>query len=173
MHYFGTGLTAMIMMLGAVAPAVAAPLPASSPLFQAILKQDQALFGASNDCDIEKFASLVDDNFEFYHDRTGLTVGKTPLVEATRKNLCKKVRRELKRATFAVYPLQQYGAISTVSHSFCNLVETPVCKDRTNGTGQFFMLWKRHETRYMLTRVISYDHVDSVQERRRSSRRFN
>ena len=122
-----------------------------------------AMFGASNDCDIKKFANLVDENFEFYHDRTGLTVGKTPLVEVTRKNLCKKVRRELKRAIFAAYPLQKYGAISNGSHSFCNLVETPVCKDRTNGTGQFFIIWKRHEAGYKLTRVISYDHVDSGQ----------
>jgi hypothetical protein len=157
-------LAAAIITLGAVAPAVAEPLPASALLFQEILKHDQALFGASNDCDIGKFASLVDEDFEFYHDRTGLTVGKAPLVEVTRKNLCKKVRRELKRATFAVYPLEKYGAVSTGSHTFCNLVESPVCKDRTNGTGQFLMLWKRQGTSYKLTRVISYDHVDSGQK---------
>ena len=163
MGYARSFFGAAIIFSVAAAPVAAAPVPASAALFQDILKHDQALFGASNDCDIDKFASLVDENFEFYHDRTGLTVGKAPLVEVTRKNLCKKVRRELKRETFAVYPLENYGAISTGTHSFCNLLETPVCMDATNGTGQFFMLWKRHENGYRLTRVISFDHVDSGQ----------
>jgi hypothetical protein len=156
-----THLAAAIIISVAGTQALAEPLTASDPLFQEILKHDQAFFGASNGCDIEKFASFIDEEFEFYHDRTGLTVGKAPLVEVTRKNLCKKVRRELKKATFAVYPLEKFGAISTGSHTFCNLVETPVCEDRTNGTGRFFMLWKRQGAAYKLTRVISYDHVDS------------
>lgn len=163
MRYARTCLSAATIILATAQPAAAAPLPASSPLFQAILDHDQALFGASNDCDIEKFASLVDEDFEFYHDRSGLTEGKAPLVEVTRKNLCRKVRRDLKQDTFAVFPLENYGAISTGVHSFCNLVETPVCQDKTSGTGQFFMLWKRHESGFKLTRVISYDHIDSWQ----------
>ena len=69
------------------------------------------------------------------------------------------------RPTLEVYPLQNYGAIELGEHTFCNRVETPVCKDETNGIGRFFMLWQKQGDVYRLTRVISYDHL-SDRERR-------
>ena len=51
-------------------------LEQSDPIYQAIERADAKLFGASNNCDIATFASLIDEDFEFYHDKTGLTDGK-------------------------------------------------------------------------------------------------
>jgi hypothetical protein len=141
--------------------AVADSLPHSDALFKTIQQADAELFGASNRCDLKAFANLIDEDFEFYHDKTGLTVGKAALVNATEKNLCHKVRRTLIESSLQVFPIQDYGAIETGSHEFCNLVETPVCEARTNGTGRFFMLWRKRADGYKLARVVSYDHVNS------------
>lgn len=132
-------------------------------LVQTIRKLDRDLFDASLRCDIATFAGLLDEDFEFYHDRTGLTVGKAALVENTRKNLCGKVRRDLVEPSLEVFPLENYGAVETGTHMFCNLVETPVCQPRTSGTGRFVMLWRKRASGFKLARVISYDHVDSWQ----------
>jgi hypothetical protein len=142
-------------------PAVADSLPPDDRLFKAIQQADADLFGASNRCDLKAFANLIDEDFEFYHDKTGLTVGKAALIDATEKNLCHKVRRTLIESSLQVFPIHDYGAIEMGSHQFCNLVETPVCEARTSGTGRFFMLWRKRADRYKLARVISYDHVNS------------
>lgn len=142
-------------------PAAAEGLPKTDPLYQTILGLDLSLFGASNACDIAAFSALIADDIEFYHDKSGLSTGKASLVSATEKNLCHKVRRELVQQTFEVYPLANYGAMEVGQHTFCNLVETPVCAPATNGDGRFVMLWRKDGDTYKLARVISYDHVSS------------
>lgn len=158
-RYFALALCAGSFLR--VDAAAADSLPHSDPLFKTIQQADTDLFGASNRCDIKAFANLVDEDFEFYHDKTGLTIGKAALIDATERNLCHKVRRTLIEPSLQVYPMQNYGAIEMGSHEFCNLVETPVCESRTNGTGRFFMLWRKRADGYKLARVISYDHVNS------------
>jgi hypothetical protein len=142
-------------------PAAAEGLPATAPLFQTIRQLDRSLFDASNTCDIASFSELIADDLEFYHDKTGLSTGKASLVAATEKNICRKVRRELVEASLEVYPLANYGAMEVGRHTFCNLVETPVCAPNTNGDGRFIMLWRKDGDGYKLARVISYDHVSS------------
>lgn len=136
-------------------------LPKTDPNYQRVLKLDQDLFGASNRCDIAAFAAMIDEGLEFYHDKTGLSVGKASLVEATEKNLCHKVRRELRAETLEVFPLANYGFIELGQHTFCNLKETATCTPETSGDGRFFMLWRQVGETYKLARVISYDHVSS------------
>jgi len=152
-------------ILAAAAPVVAPPvqgegLGPTDPTFRAIAAADGELFGASNACDLETFASLIDEDFEFYHDRTGLTVGREALVEATRANLCHKVRRTLVGRSLRVFPLANYGALEMGEHRFCNLVETPGCRPEREGSAKFVMLWRSRPGGYRLARVISYDHVD-------------
>jgi Domain of unknown function (DUF4440) len=47
-------------------------------LDSAITALDAALFDASNKCDLDKFASLIDENVEFYHDQGGVTPPSGP-----------------------------------------------------------------------------------------------
>lgn len=136
----------------------AAGLGADNPTFQQVRALDQKLFHAYNSCDLTTLGDLVDDGLEFYHDKSGLSVGKANFLNAIKNNICHKVRRELIASSLEVYSLENYGAIELGEHTFCNMVETPVCNDQTNGVGKFFMLWQRQGDRYRLTRVVSYDH---------------
>ncbi|HVI79849.1 MAG TPA: hypothetical protein VM715_17120, partial [Candidatus Acidoferrum sp.] len=55
---------------------------------------------------------------EFYHDQTGLSLGKGPFLAAIKQNICGKVQRELLPQTLEVYPLKGYGAVEIGVHRF-------------------------------------------------------
>jgi Domain of unknown function (DUF4440) len=157
-------LLRIVLMLVALAfggsrQSIADELNPDSPLYRQVKALDTKVFEAYNSCDLATLSDMVDENLEFYHDKTGLSLGKAGFIIAIKNNICHKVRRELVSATLEVFPLKNYGAIEIGSHTFCNMSETPVCKDETNGVGKFFMLWQKQGDQYRLTRVVSYDHL--------------
>ena len=95
-----------------------AQLPASDPLYQTVSGLDTAIFDAYNHCDLAKMGSMVADNLEFYHDQTGLSVGRQSLIDAVKNNICGKVQRELVAGSLEVYPLKGYGAVEIGVHRF-------------------------------------------------------
>jgi hypothetical protein len=153
------------LFFGSSGQSIADGLNPNSAIHDQIKALDAKIFEAYNSCDLATLADMVDDNLEFYHDKTGLSLGKARFINAIKNNICHKVRRELVASSLEVFPLQDYGAIEIGRHTFCNMVETPVCKDETNGIGRFFMLWQKQGDQYRLTRVISFDHL-SDRERR-------
>lgn len=150
---------------GSSGQTIADGLNPTSAIYNQVKALDLKIFDAYNTCDLITLADMVDDNLEFYHDKGGLSVGKASFINAIKNNICHKVRRELVTSSLEVFPLKDYGAIEVGQHTFCNLTETPVCKDKTNGIGKFFMLWQKQGDQYRLTRVVSYDHL-SDRERR-------
>src|SRR4051812_5276567 len=144
------GLVAAMLM--PVAPS-AAPLPAQDPVYKAIAAADAALFGASNRCDLAAMGKLVDDNLEFYHDKSGLSVGKADLLQKTRDNICGKMVRELVASSFEVYPLPGYGAVELGTHRFLHPAEP-----NNIGQAKFIHVWRLQGGAWKLTRVLSFDH---------------
>jgi ketosteroid isomerase-like protein len=130
--------------------------PSPDALFQTVAALDTALFDAYNRCDIEKLGSLVADDLEFYHDKTGLSVGKQKFLAAIQQNICGKVRRELVPGTLEVYPINDYGAVELGTHRFYHPGH-----DDTEGVGEakFVTLWQNKGGEWKVTRAISYDHV--------------
>ncbi len=130
--------------------------PAPDQLFQTVAALDTELFDAYNRCDLEKLGSLVADDLEFYHDKTGLSVGKQKFLAAIQQNICGKVRRDLVPGTMQVYPINGYGAVEMGIHRFHHPGH-----DDTEGVGEakFVTLWQNQGGRWKITRVISYDHV--------------
>ena len=129
-----------------------AQLPASDPLYQTISGLDTALFEAYNHCDLAKMGSMVSDDLEFYHDQTGLSVGRQSLVDGVKNNICGKVHRELV-GTLEVYPLKGYGAVEIGVHRFTHPGEPG-----NVGEAKFIQLWQLKDGNWKLTRVISFDH---------------
>ncbi|MGC1295385.1 MAG: nuclear transport factor 2 family protein [Alloacidobacterium sp.] len=74
-------------------------------LFETIKSLDAKLFDAYNHCNLETLGSMVSDDLEFFHDQTGLTVGKAPFLAAIKQNICGKIQRSLLEETLEVYPL--------------------------------------------------------------------
>jgi len=143
--------TALFALSLAYIHAQAAP----DPLFQTIKSLDAKLFDAYNHCDLEKFGSLLADDLEFYHDKSGLSSGRQALVEGVKKNICGKVTRELIAGTLEVYPIADYGAVEIGVHRFHHPGHETT---ESIGEAKFIHLWQNKDGVWKVTRVISFDH---------------
>ena len=128
---------------------------APSELFQTISKLDKEVFDAIDRCDMQTEATFWSDDAEFYHDKSGLMVGRQAIVEAIKNNLCGKVKRELVPETLEVYPLEGYGAVEIGVHRFLH----PWEQDHgVVGEAKFIHVWQHKDGTWKITRVISIDH---------------
>jgi hypothetical protein len=153
-------LLSLVLVLGAVVPANARAVPSlesmksQEELTRAVTALDKELFDAYNTCNIDKLGTLVADDLEFYHDKTGLAVGKQVFLDAIKNNICGKVTRELVPGTLEVYPLHGYGAVEIGVHRFHH----PGTQNDVVGEAKFVTLWQYKDGAWKITRAISYDH---------------
>jgi hypothetical protein len=157
-----SALLLMVVLSGAFSVAVAQAVPGldtiknQEELTKAVTALDKELFDAYNTCNLDKLGALVADDLEFYHDKTGLAVGKQPFLDAIKNNICGKVTRELVPGTLEVYPLHRYGAVEIGVHRFHHPVGSQD-KDVV-GEAKFVTLWRYKDGAWKITRAISYDH---------------
>lgn len=133
------------------------PFPADPALFKEIYLADSLMFDAMNRQDLDGMMSYFDKNLEFYHDKGGLDnyeQTKTKLATLFKNNHNNNFRRTLVPGSLEVYPVPGYGAIESCLHRFCHLENG---KDDC-GTFKNVMVWKKTETGWKVTRVLSYDH---------------
>jgi hypothetical protein len=97
---------------------------------------------------------MVTDDLEFYHDKTGLSVGKQVFVDSIRNNICGKTQRELVPGALEVYRLDHYGAVEIGRHRFLH----PGHEEIGIGEAKFITLWQFKDGEWKVARVISYDH---------------
>jgi len=135
------------------APAIPAfdDIKSQPELDKAVAALDAALFDAYNRCDLEKFASFLADDIEFYHDQA---LGKEELVESIKRNICgSDVRRELVPGSLQAHYIKGYGAVEIGVHRFHH----PKSNTPT-GEGRFITLWQFKDGAWKITRAISFDH---------------
>jgi hypothetical protein len=128
-------------------------LPPSDDLYKTVAGLDKALFDAYNTCDLDKLGSMVAEDLEFYHDKTGLAVGRKIFIESIKNNICGKVHRELVPGTLEIYPLKDYGAVEIGVHRF-----THPNDPQSLGEAKFVTLWQLKNGAWTVTRAISFDH---------------
>jgi hypothetical protein len=145
-----------------------ATLPAqvekSSQLYKSLKTNDSLLFNVGfNTCDIHQFEDLLSDNFEFYHDESGITSSKTPFITSIRDGLCTlpyKPRRQLIETSLEVYPLKRdgtlYGAVQMGEHQFFAAEKDK--PEYLTSTAKFTHLWLLENGSWKLSRVLSYSH---------------
>jgi uncharacterized protein DUF4440 len=144
-----------LLTLCTVSFAATAQAPATDPLYVTVSGLDTALFNAYNHCELEKLGAMAADDLEFYHDQTGLSVGKQSLIDGVKNNICGKVQRELVPGSLEVYPLKGYGAVEIGVHRFHHPGQT---EPDTVGEAKFVMIWQLKDGIWKLTRVISFNH---------------
>lgn len=127
-------------------------IPAGDALNRIIASLDAKVFDAYNTCDMKTFGEYFSEDVEFYHDKGGLMTTRQAVVDATRRNICHKVKRELV-GTLQVYPIKDYGAMELGTHRFCQ-IDTGKCE----GEGKFLNIWRYQHGQWQMTRVVSYDH---------------
>jgi uncharacterized protein (TIGR02246 family) len=148
-------LTVFSLASGAQSVPSLGKIQSQEELDKAITALDNALFDAYNKCDLEKFASLLAEDVEFYHDQGGVTLGKVALTDSVKKNICGKVTRELVPGSLQVFYMKGYGAIEMGVHRFHH----PGHEDtEAVGEARFVHLWQYKDGAWRVTRVLSYDH---------------
>ena len=153
--------TVLVLGCGLFVPLCAQTVPSlesiktDAELARAVTELDKQLFDAYNTCDLDKMRSMVDENLEFYHDKTGLAVGRQVFLDAIKNNICGKVQRILLQGTLKVYPIKDYGAVEMGVHRFTH----PWKQDHgVVGEAEFIHLWQYKNGAWRITRAISYDH---------------
>ena len=139
--------------------------PASAELVATLAAKDEALFDAVFGCKLDVLATLVDDDFEFLHDKHGQTSNSGAQFlkdiatgcEGQKAGTNFQARRELVPGTMTVHVLNKYGAMQMGTHRFYAIVAGQ--PDRLTETGKFIDVWKNEGAAWKLSRVISYDHV--------------
>jgi ketosteroid isomerase-like protein len=134
-------------------------------LYDQIAAMDRTLFAAVFDsCDIATLATLVTDDFEFYHDKDGLSSTSGAQFVKAIEGMCARqktgvdyrARRELVADSMQVYPLNNYGAIQVGKHRFYQLL--PGEPEKLVEISLFTNVWKKDAAGWKLARVLSYDH---------------
>lgn len=128
--------------------------PCDQQLYETIVKLDSTFFGAYNTCNanLEKYSSFFSENIEFYHDQGGLMSVKSDIIDATKRNVCGKVTRELVKGSIEVYPIKDFGAIEIGLHKFHNNQE-PI--GTPSKIGRFMIIWENKTNSWKITRVVS------------------
>ena len=132
------------------------PVPAGeqAELTRTVTELDAKLFEAYNHCDLKTLGAMVSDDLEFYHDQTGLMVGKAAFLAAIQNNICGKVERVLVPGTLEVHRLKGYGAVEIGVHRFHRAGDA----QDPGGEAKFVHVWQNKDGVWRVTRVISYDH---------------
>jgi hypothetical protein len=132
----------------------------------AIKQHDSIFWTGYNSCNIETFKKYITDDFEFYHDKGGLTSGADAFLKMIDENLCNKtntwsLRREVVKGSEQVFPLNNYGAILRGEHVFY-LIENGK-KEKLIETAKFTHVWKLDQDVWKMSRVLSFDHQPAAQ----------
>ena len=123
----------------------------SKTLYQTIYELDSIFFTAYNTCDLKKQAEFYSDSIEFYHDQGGFIKSKQLILEATEKNICGKVTRELVKGSIEVSPIPNYGAVEIGMHMFHNNQE----KGQVPHPSRFVVIWRNRGDKWTIEKVIS------------------
>jgi len=138
-------------------------IDASHDIYQLLKAKDSLIFHIGFvSCEVERYADLLSQDFEFYHDQGGVLESYDAFIENTKNGLCSgevNTRRALDAPTLQVYPLYDngklYGALQTGTHRFYQMQDG---KESLGSTAEFAHLWILENRQWKLRRVISYNH---------------
>ncbi|MFT3687438.1 MAG: class A beta-lactamase-related serine hydrolase [Phycisphaerales bacterium] len=141
----------------------------NSELYKTIISKDSLLFNVGfNTCDLSQFETLLSENFEFMHDKDGISDKKKFLADF-RKGLCSnpesfQARRELVPKTTEIFALYTksgqnkiYGAIQTGVHQFFE--KQPGKAETFGSSARFTHVWLLQNGQWKLSRSYSYEHL--------------
>lgn len=130
-------------------------IPVNKSLYNTIASQDSILFEAFNNRNLEVLKTFFADDLEIFQDNIGVR-NYDQSMEAFRGLFSQDyiLTRQLVKESLEVYPIKDYGAIETGSHTFCHTENGKLeC-----GTFKFVHIWELQNGQWKITRIITYDH---------------
>ncbi|GAA4007692.1 DUF4440 domain-containing protein [Sphingomonas swuensis] len=162
----GALLLPLLVILASQPVAASAPArPAQGPEVQ-IRQADSAFWAAFERCDAKSMAALFTTDAEFYHDRTGLTVGAMPIAASMMRGPCGKrgerVTRRAVPSSIRFEPLAGGFGLLTGEHRFLRSIDGGAAQP--SGSARFISLWQQSAGRWRMRRVVSFGHAAGVPE---------
>lgn len=144
-----------------------AQVDTSAPLFKVLKTNDSLLFEVGfNTCNLEPFEDLISEDFEFYHDKAGITHSKDAFIRSIEENICQlsyRPRRQLVDGSLEVHALEKndvpYGAIQAGRHAFYAVTDDQ--EVHLTSTARFTHVWLLENDSWKLSRAYSYDHLEN------------
>lgn len=145
-----------------------AQMESNTDLFNTLKEKDSILFDAAfNQCDIATLNGMFTEDFEFYHDKGGLTKGKDTFINQMKEGCSNRkqgepqhAKRFLVAGSLKVFPLYKngelYGAIQQGVHTFEFLNEKKAYQK--GDITKYTHLWVLEEGNWKIKRELSYDH---------------
>jgi hypothetical protein len=126
-------------------------------VYDEMAQLDSILFQAFNTRDLPTIKTLFTADLEFFHDKGGLSDYDQNIaaIQALFEGET-RVRRELVKGSLEVFPVPNYGIIQTGIHRFYNT--EPGQPERLGGVFKFLHIWKKENSAWKISRVVSYDH---------------
>ncbi|MDP1027134.1 DUF4440 domain-containing protein [Sphingomonas sp. KR1UV-12] len=154
----------MALMMADATPARATPAPVS--IEQQVRAADDAYWTAFNACDEAGMAAALSPDIEFYHDKTGATISRGPVVRSLMDGPCGTpglhVRREVVAGSVSYDAVPGFGAISTGRHRF--YARRDGQNERLDGEARFAIVWQDLHGRFVMRRVLSYAHGPALDQ---------
>ncbi len=164
------GIFKTLLAFGAlsISLTIQSQMETESALFETLKEKDSILFDAAfNNCSIDTLNSLFTEDFEFYHDKGGLTEGKKAFVGRIAQDcsnrdfqLPQPAKRILIAESLEVYPMYKdgelYGAVQHGVHSFEFLNENQ--EYQKGDIAKFTHVWILEEGTWKIKRELSYNH---------------
>ena len=161
----------LINILYYINPAIAQPnhgTSAPTELFNEIKRMDSLAFATYNARDLEAYRAFFTDDVEFYHDQDGLIAPLDTLMAAFkiffRPERPTRAVRELVQGSLRVYPIAHLGAIQLADHRFYEVDKEG--NSQFSVVGKLYVIWKKTDGGWKLSRVVSYDHHPPTQRER-------
>lgn len=166
MNQFKSKFSLTLLLLFVVSNVITAQVSENSELFKTLKSKDSLLFERSfNHCETDWLENLISEDFEFYHDISGVNNSKQEFIDVMKQGICNpenqsKARRELIKGSLQIFPLKNngvlYGAIQTGKHRFFESYKGN--PEVAGSIAQFTHLWILLNNKWYLKRVLSYDH---------------
>lgn len=121
---------------------------------EAVQKSDGLFWEAYNQCNVAQMMSFLSEDFEFYHDKNGLTKGLEAFKKGLSEGLCAngpQLKRVAKEGSIQIFPMNTIGAIIQGEHYF-------YVGDRADGLAKFTHIWTFENDEWKMSRVLSFDH---------------
>ena len=129
-------------------------------LYQEIASLDRIVFDAYNSCNRSVFKEYFVEDLEFFHDKSGLILGRKNMLEALETTLWSsknmRMRRELIPESLEVYPLLNFGAIQIGKHYYYQSIDG--LPEILVEVAKFTHVWQQKDNKWRICRVMSYDH---------------
>ncbi|MGB3149481.1 MAG: nuclear transport factor 2 family protein [Maribacter sp.] len=147
---------------------VSGQMATDSDLYQELSKKDSVLFNAAfNTCNTDLLEEIFTTDFEFYHDKGGLTESRDSFLNPMKENCSNRKpnepqpsKRILIPNSLEVFPLYKngelYGAIQHGVHRFEFLNENKVYQK--GDIAKFTHVWVKENELWKVKRELSYDH---------------